>query len=103
MKITMGLMITAIFLLGSATATRADFINKRQVRQQQRIYQAIASGELTPREADRLSREQAKIMCRERRFRSNGIYTPRERARTHRMLNRSSRHIYRGKHNRRAR
>lgn len=103
MKKTMGLMITAIFILGSATVTRADYINKRQVRQQQRIYQGIASGALTPREAGRLEREQAKITCRERRFRSDGIYTPRERARTHRMLNRSSRHIYRGKHNWRAR
>jgi hypothetical protein len=103
MKKTMGLMITAIFILGSATVTRADYINKRQVRQQQRIYQGIASGALTPREAGRLEREQAKITCRDRRFRSDGIYTPRERARTHRMLNRSSRHIYRGKHNWRAR
>lgn len=103
MKKTMGLMITAIFILGSATVARADYINKRQVRQQQRIYQGIASGALTPREAGRLEREQAKITCREHRFRSDGIYTPRERARTHRMLNRSSRHIYRGKHNWRAR
>lgn len=72
-------------------------INKRQARQQARIYQGIASGSLTRHEAARLERQEARIDAREARDRRNGL-SPRERAQLERDLNRESRQIYRQKH-----
>lgn len=103
MKTTVTLTMTALLLALSGTVSQAEPIYKRQVRQQKRIYQGIASGQVTPREAVRLEREQARIECVERKFRSDGKFTPREMLRTQRMLNHASRHIFRAKHNRRAR
>jgi hypothetical protein len=72
-------------------------INKRQARQQARIYQGIASGSLTQHEAARLERQEARINAREARDRRNG-FSPRERAQLERSLNHESRQIYRKKH-----
>ena len=72
-------------------------INKRQARQQARIYQGIASGSLKQHEAARLERQEARIGAREARDRRNGL-SPRERAQLERGLNRESRQIYRQKH-----
>ena len=80
---------------------RPRSINARERRQRGRITQGVRNGELTRREATRLARQQAAIRTRERYARrSGGEYTARERARTQRALNRSSRHIYRQKHDR---
>jgi hypothetical protein len=79
-------------------------VNDRQENQRDRIRQGVQSGELTGVEAARLRREQAQIKLNEARARqSGGEFTHRERARIQRQLNRSSRHIYRQKHDRRDR
>lgn len=76
-------------------------INAREHRQQQRILQGERSGELTRREAERLAAEQAKIRVDEAYARhSGGRLTRAERARLERELNRSSKDIYRQKHDR---
>lgn len=77
----------------------AQGINERQQNQRQRIRQGVRSGELTRVEAARLRRREAQIGLNEARARrSGGEFTPRERARIQRQLNRSSRSIYRQKH-----
>ncbi|HEY8461084.1 MAG TPA: hypothetical protein VIM99_11925 [Blastocatellia bacterium] len=79
----------------------AQGINERQRNQRERIRQGVRSGELTRVEAARLRRQQARIGLMEARARrSGGEFTLRERARIQRQLNRSSRAIYRQKHDR---
>jgi len=74
-------------------------INHRQQHQQKRIVQGIRSGELTARETYRLGREQYQIKRMEARFRRSGDgLSYREGIKLQRALNKSSRHIYKQKH-----
>src|SRR5262245_7654376 len=74
-------------------------INERQSNQQDRIRQGVHSGELTGVEAARLRKQEAQIKLNEAvARRSGGEFTPRERARIQRQLDRTSRNIYRQKH-----
>ncbi len=98
MKKTLATVTAAVLLVGSTTVFAAG-IEQRQWNQQHRIHRGIRDGSLTPGEATRLSREQFRIERMERRFRADGRFTCRERARVHHRLNRSSRHIHRGRHN----
>ena len=84
----------------STFVTAEAGVNDRERNQQRRIRQGVRSGELTRGEFRRLEREQARVRRHEARARSDGRFTLRERARINRELNRSSRHIYRQKHNR---
>lgn len=90
-------------LLGAATLTAAlpadARINQRQRHEQGRIYNGVASGQLTRREAWRLEREQARVARYEARSRADGPgLTYRERYRLERMQDRASRDIYRQRH-----
>jgi hypothetical protein len=79
----------------------AQGINQRQDNQRARIRQGVRSGELTRREAGRLQARQARIRVNEAYARrSGGEFTARERARIQRQQDRSSRQIYRQKHDR---
>lgn len=84
-------------LIGVASSAQAG-INARQHRQQARIAQGVRSGELTGREAARLERQERQIRREERLFRADGRLSPAERADLNRDLNRTSRNIYRQKH-----
>jgi hypothetical protein len=75
------------------------WIDQRQQRQQDRIQQGQAAGQLTPREARRLQNEQGRIRGAERRMRADGNLNPQERARLNAMQNRSSQDINRLRHN----
>ena len=75
------------------------WIDRRQQRQQDRIHQGQASGQLTPREARRLHNEQAHIRGAEGRMRADGNLSPQERARLNTMQNRGSQDINRLRHN----
>ncbi|GFE61817.1 hypothetical protein [Geobacter sp. AOG2] len=87
-------------LSGAALADTNDpGIRQRELNQQQRIDQGVASGQLTPREACRLNAQQARIQQREARMKANGNLTACERRRLTREQNRASRNIYRKKHN----
>ncbi|RLB14961.1 MAG: hypothetical protein DRG63_07660 [Deltaproteobacteria bacterium] len=77
----------------------AGRVVRRQVRQQKRIYQGVASGELTYRETRRLEREQVRIQRTKRRAWSDGQLTPRERVHLELMQDKASADIYRLKHN----
>ncbi len=73
-------------------------IDEREARQEWRIRQGVASGELTHREAYRLEREQAYIRHAEREARADGYLSRGERARIEAMQDEASRHIRYEKH-----
>jgi len=83
--------------------TSSPGIDRREANQQGRIYQGVDSGQVTPKEFNRLENEQARIRAAEARMKADGTYNRRERYRTQQMLDRSSRHVYRAKHNNRVR
>src|SRR5262249_8221227 len=96
----------SILLTATALATpgnRTPRINKRQVRQQDRIWDGGRSGELTGNEFRRLEREQRMINQEKRAAKADGIVTNRERWNITRDQDRANFHIYRDKHNRRDR
>jgi hypothetical protein len=78
---------------------RAQVVDERQKRQQERIGEGVASGELTPKETMKLEAEQAKIQRKKRRFRRNdGKLGPKEKAILSHDQNKASKHIYKEKH-----
>ena len=102
MRRSMTLILTGSLLSASlltATAALAGPSTAREARQQARIAQGNASGQLTAAEAVRLERGEARIEAERRAFWSDGRLSPRERAKLTRDLNRESRQIYRLKHN----
>jgi hypothetical protein len=76
-------------------------VNARQDRQHHRIEQGIRSGTLTPHEARRLHRRERSIARQERRmrWRNGGHLSRHQRHVINKRLNRTSRAIYRKKHN----
>lgn len=75
-------------------------IDQRQVNQQKRIDQGVASGQLNARESRRLDKREAKIAADEAKARSDGKVTKAERRHLRHEENRASRAIYRQKHDR---
>lgn len=108
MRKTIGLIFaTLIFIAGFSADILAQryygqrTIDGRQRRQQQRIYNGVRTGRLNRREAYRLQRQQYRLYRTESRYRrSGGGLSWRERYLLQRRLNRSSRSIYRQKHDR---
>ena len=76
-------------------------VGKRAENQQDRIAQGIKSGQLTAGEAAHLENNEAKINkeVRNDRAANGGKLTPQERKQINRQQNRTSRQIYRDKHN----
>ena len=104
MKLFTGVVVVmcASMLVGSAIAqTQTPKVDKRERRQQMRIKEGVKSGELTPAETKRLEAQQAKIHRDEQKAKADDKVTPRERAKLQREQDRSSRTIYRKKHNNR--
>jgi hypothetical protein len=72
---------------------------KREAKQQQRINDGVASGELTPAETARLEAQQARIKATVAKERADdGRLDAHERAKIERMQDRASRNINRQKH-----
>ena len=87
--------LTALTVAAPAEAR----INQRQYRQQQRIANGVNSGQLNARETNRLDRREGHIANYEARARADGGgLSGRERYRIERMQDRTSRAIYRQKH-----
>lgn len=100
------LSIAMLFLHSGAIASSASAgePRARQVRQRARIQTAAVEGSLVRREARRLRHEQRIIQTTKRRMLADdGKLGPVEQARLQRMQDRASRHIFRAKHNARAR
>ena len=82
----------------SAPGTNTPRIDARQARQEQRIDQGVASGELTRRETRRMNRQQAAVNKAEDQAKADGTVTAQERRRLTKAQNATSRHIQRHKH-----
>ena len=103
-----GLVLAAPLVLLAQDATDAPAhhrgINAREQRQAARIRDGRQDGELTPGELNRLRADEAAIRAEERVYRRSGDGLNRsERRDLERDLNRTSREIYRDKHNNRDR
>jgi uncharacterized membrane protein YebE (DUF533 family) len=104
------LIIAAAITTLSAAVTLPAFaqaatpgIDQRQMNQEQRIDQGVASGQLNQRETNRLERGQQRVDNLENRAKSDGVVTARERARVQQAQNVESKRIYRQKHDRQVR
>ncbi len=99
-KIVSVILIT-VFALGlsiAASAQNTPRVDRREHSQQRRIRHGVRSGELTKREAHRLRRQQRVTRAEERAAKADGKVTKRERRHLNRRENRTSRRIYRQKH-----
>lgn len=106
MKKAIGIFVVAGAVCGTLAGlahagTNSPVIDQRQVNQEGRIEQGVASGSLTVGEAARLDAQQARIANREAAMKADGTLTAAERAKLTRQQNRASRNIYLKKHNRR--
>lgn len=88
-------------LLAGGSAFAQSTIRNREVRQQDRIANGVRSGQLTPRETAHLEHREARInhQVRADRRANGGRLTGAERKQINREQNRTSRAIYRDKHN----
>jgi uncharacterized membrane protein YebE (DUF533 family) len=91
------LLIAAAPVFAGPTATPR--INHRQVNQERRIDQGVASGALTARETHTLDAREARIAADKAAAKADGTVTHAERAQLRGEERRTSRAIYRKKHN----
>jgi hypothetical protein len=100
MKTPFARIALAAVALSLAVPTLAGEVDRRADRQQARIADGVASGELTPRETARMERKEARIdrEVEAMRAANGGTLTPAERRSINRQQNRVSRQIYRNKH-----
>ena len=103
-KIFGGLLAAALAITSMAQAqTHTPVINRHERNQERRINQGVRSGELTRGEAHHLRAEERNIRAEKRMAKADGRVTPAERRQIRRDENRTSREIYRDKHNGRVR
>ncbi len=103
-KILGGVLIAALAFTSVAQAqTHTPVINHREHRQERRINQGVRSGELTRNEAHHLRNDERKIGRNERMAKADGRVSRAERRNLRHEENRTSRAIYRDKHNDRVR
>ena len=99
MAMGMALMTTGAH---AATPQHPRGINAREQRQVARIKQGVHADELTRAELDKLRADEAAVRAEERVYRQTGDgLNQRERLDLERDLNKTSREIYRAKHNNR--
>lgn len=100
-RILLAVSAMTLMMSGRVLAqAESPVIDQRQMNQEQRIDQGIASGQLNEREANRLNKQQDRINKMEDRAKSDGMMTKRERARIGAAQNRASRHVAHEKHDR---
>lgn len=97
-KLIAALIVSAVSFSAFAQ-TNTPKVDKRQIKQEQRIDQGVASGQLTAAETAKLERQGAKIDAREQAAKADGVVTKAERAKLHAAQDRASATIYRKKHN----
>jgi len=97
MAMGMALMTSGAY---AATAEHPRGINAREHRQVARIKQGVQGDELTRAELDKLRADEAAVRAEERVYRQTGNGLNRQETRDlERDLNKTSREIYRAKHN----
>lgn len=92
--------LVAAITVPAFAQTDTPVVDQRQINQERRIDQGVASGELTPREARRLERGQQRIDNMEARAEADGVVTRGERPSIRQAQNVESKRIYRQKHDR---
>jgi hypothetical protein len=97
--------IAAGLLLAFVSITAAGFaqaqtpvVKERQENQQKRIAGGVKSGELTAKETKHLEAREVKIQHDKKEAKADGVVSTKERAKLRREQNRTSRAIYRQKH-----
>lgn len=95
-----GLMLPAMAQTNAVTPPPGT-IHERKENQQDRIAQGVKSGQLTAGETAHLEKREARINkeIHHDRVANGGKLTPAERRQVNRQQNRTSRAIYRDKHN----
>lgn len=83
----------------TTTPRREAKVEQRAERQQKRIAQGVASGQLTAKETARAQRKQAHIQRDIAKAEADGKITRKEAARIERKQDKASRQIHREKHN----
>ena len=104
-------LLAALALIGSSLLAQAPARGTQTVtpkrearaegranRQQKRIAQGVASGQLTPRETARLERQEGKVNSDIAKAEADGKITKQEAGKIQREQNRESRRIRRQKH-----
>jgi hypothetical protein len=81
-----------------APNTNTPRIDKREARQDARIDQGVASGQLNAKETARLEKGEQRIENAEAKAKADGNVTKKERAKLTKMQNTESKRIYRQKH-----
>jgi hypothetical protein len=82
----------------TASAPATPRVDQREVNQDKRIQQGVASGQLTAKETYRLEKEQAVINKAETKAKADGKVTPHERRKLNKMQNKASKDIHAQKH-----
>jgi hypothetical protein len=82
----------------AAAAPQTPRVDKREVRQDARIQNGVASGQLNAKETFRLEKEQALINKAEAHAKADGKVTKAERRRLAKLQNKASHDIHKQKH-----
>src|SRR5262245_43541185 len=82
-----------------AARPRTDQLDDRPVNQAARLEQGLEQGQLSTREAGQIERQESRIDQTEARDLKDGKLSPAEQAHINQMQNRTSRDIYRDRHN----
>lgn len=90
----------SLFACAAFAQTPTPRIDARQAKQEARIDQGVASGELTRRETARLDAQQHRIDRVENRAKADGTLTAAEKAKLAHLQNQASHDIKRQKHDR---
>jgi hypothetical protein len=88
----------ALFSISSFAQTATPKVDAREVKQDARIQQGVASGQLNAKETYRLEKEQANINRVEAKAKADGKVTQGERHHLKHLQNKASKDIYRQKH-----
>ena len=90
-------LVSTITLLNPSSAS-AGTIRDRQVNQQERIYKGVQQGTISPQEYKKLEAREAKIAAQRRVYLKDGDLSGKEAVRLTNAQNRTSRAIYRDRH-----
>lgn len=99
----MKLKLTIVMIAFLGVMNAKEQVNARQKNQKERAVQGAQSGELTKREAKRIKEQQENVNDYEAKLRSDGELSKKDKAKLDAAQDRTSRSIYRKKHNKRDR
>jgi hypothetical protein len=90
--------VVSTFSLVNPSSASAGTIYNREVNQQERIYKGVQQGTISPLEYKKLEARETKIATQRRVYLKDGDLTKKEAVRLTNAQNRTSRAIYRARH-----